>query len=303
MRMDKLTIKSQESLASAQDIAGRHKHQEVKSIHLLAALLLQEGGVVPAILKKLGTEPALIAQEAEHELEKIASVEGAAANQFMSKELGAVLESSWKEAEQLKDEYLSTEHMLLAIADNKKETSGEILARHSISRDTIYKALTDIRGNGRITDQNPEDKYEALKKFGSDLTDAARQGKLDPVIGRDEEIRRVMQVLSRRTKNNPVLIGEPGTGKTAIAEGLAIRIVSGDVPEGLKNKRVVALDIGSLIAGSKYRGEFEDRLKAVLREISEAAGEIILFIDELHTIVGAGAAEGAADAANMLKPA
>ncbi len=303
MRMDKLTIKTQEALAEAQKIAEKYNHQEIQNIHLLTSLMNQDGGVVPTILKKLGAEPSFLMEEIEENLKKIPAVQGSDLEQYVSKELNKLLDKSWKEANKLKDEYLSTEHIFIAIADDKKNTCGVILNNHGISKDSILKALSEIRGSSRITNQNPEDKYEALKKFGRDLTEMARQGKLDPVIGRDEEIRRVMQVLSRRTKNNPVLIGEPGTGKTAIAEGVAIRIVTGDIPEGLKNKRVVTLDIGSLIAGSKYRGEFEDRLKAVLREINEAAGEVILFIDELHTIVGAGASEGAADAANMLKPA
>ncbi len=303
MRMDKLTVKTQEALAAAQDLAGQRNHQEIGPLHLLAALLEQEEGVVAPVLKKLGAEPTLIAQEVESALERLPKVEGAPAGQYMAKALGETLEKAWEEARRLQDEYLSTEHLLIALAAADQTEAGRILSAQGVTADGVYQALTQVRGGQRVTDANPEDKYQALQRYGRDLTDLARRGKLDPVIGRDVEIRRVMQVLSRRTKNNPVLIGEPGTGKTAIVEGLARRIVEGDVPEGLKDKRVVALDIGALIAGAKYRGEFEDRLKAVLREVTEAAGEVVLFIDELHTIVGAGAAEGAADAANMLKPA
>jgi ATP-dependent Clp protease ATP-binding subunit ClpB len=294
-------VKSQEALQAAQSLATERGHSEIRAEHLLAVLLSQEEGVVAPILKKLGAEPTLVAQDVEHALEKLPRVEGASAGEYMHSELRKAMDTAWKEAERLKDEYVSTEHLLLALAETGE--TGEILKGRGVTRDGFYRAMSEVRGSQRVTDQNPEDKYQALKKFGRDLTDEARKGDLDPVIGRDEEIRRLMQVLSRRTKNNPVLIGEPGTGKTAIVEGLAQRIVEGDVPEGLKNKRVVALDVGGLIAGSKYRGEFEDRLKAVLKEVTEAAGEIVLFIDEMHTIVGAGAAEGAADAANMLKPA
>jgi len=303
MRMDKLTIKSQDALERARALATEQRHQEVGPEHLLLALLSQEEGVVQPLLKKLGVEPALVARKAAELLAKRPRVEGVSGGEYLARDLGAILDAAWQEAERLQDEYLSTEHMLIALAGESANGVGRMLRDHGVTRDSVYQALADIRGEQRVTDPNPEDKYEALKRFARDLTEAARKGKLDPVIGRDEEIRRVMQVLSRRTKNNPVLIGEPGTGKTAIAEGLARRIASGDVPEGLKEKRVLALDIGALIAGSKYRGEFEDRLKAVLKEIERAAGEVILFIDELHTIVGAGAAEGAADAANMLKPA
>ncbi len=302
MRLDKLTLKSQEALQQAQEIASKRHHQEIGAAHLLLALLAQDEGVVLPLMKKLGAEPSLLEEEVETLLEKKPQVHGVRAGENIDRDLSDILEKAWMEAERLQDEYLSTEHMLLALSEGANGVS-EALQRHGITRDAIFQALTDVRGSQRVTDPNPEEKYQALKRFTRDLTAAARKGKLDPVIGRDEEIRRVMQVLSRRTKNNPVLIGEPGTGKTAIAEGLARRIAGGDVPEGLKEKRVLALDIGALIAGSKYRGEFEDRLKAVLKEIEQAAGEIVLFIDEIHTIVGAGAAEGATDAANMLKPA
>ena len=300
MRMDKLTIKSQEALQAAQDLATKRSHQEVRPVHLAVSILLQKEGVAPSVLRKLGAEPALIAEEADALLEGLPQVEGAG-GEYLSRELRDVLAGAQAEAEGMKDEYVSVEHLLLVLSQAKE--TKDLFERNGAGRDALLRALSEVRGTQRVTDQNPEEKYEALKRFGRDLTDEARRGKLDPVIGRDEEIRRVMQVLSRRTKNNPVLIGEPGTGKTAIVEGLAQRIVEGDVAEGLKDKSVIALDIGALVAGSKYRGEFEDRLKAVLKEIAEAAGRIILFIDELHTIVGAGAAEGAADAANMLKPA
>jgi len=304
MRMDKFTLKSQEAVMAAQDEASKRNQQAVDVSHLLLALIRQEGGVAVPILKKLGAEPATVTSELERELEKAPQVTGGGSfgQVYVTPELNKVLEKATREMEGLGDEYVSTEHMLLAIADDTGH-AGAIMKSAGATRDKVLAALREIRGTQRVTDQNPEDKYQALDKYSRDLTDLASRGKLDPVIGRDDEIRRVVQVLSRRTKNNPVLIGEPGVGKTAIAEGLAQRIVAGDVPETLKDKRVVALDMGALIAGAKFRGEFEDRLKAVVKEIVESDGGIILFIDEMHTLVGAGAAEGAVDASNLLKPA
>ncbi len=303
MRVEKFTLKTQEALETAAKIAAQRNHQEVAPEHLLIAMLRQEEGVTPSILKKIGSDPAWLVEKAEAALDSRPQVSGVDAGALMSRDLKAVLDAAWSEAERLHDEYLSTEHLLLAMADKAKGALGSALSTAGVTHAAVLAALQDVRGSHRVTDQNPEEKYQALQRFTRDMTELARSGKLDPVIGRDDEIRRVMQVLSRRTKNNPVLIGEPGTGKTAVVEGLARRIVAGDVPESLKNRRLLSLDIGGLVAGAKYRGEFEDRLKAVLKEITESAGEIILFIDELHTIVGAGAAEGAADAANMLKPA
>src|SRR3989475_72889 len=302
MRLDKLTVKAQEALQAAQALASEHGHQSIEPEHLLHALVAQKDGVVAPILGKLGVRADTLASQVDAALEKIPQVRGGS-GQYMGERLREALERAQKQAESMKDEYVSTEHLLVAIAQDRDGAASHALAAAGVTPDAIFKALVDVRGTQRVTDQNPEDKYQALQRYSKDLTDAARRGKLDPVIGRDEEIRRVIQVLSRRTKNNPVLIGEPGVGKTAIVEGLAQRIVAGDVPEGLKDKRLVALDIGAMVAGSKYRGEFEDRLKAVLKEITESAGQIICFIDELHTLVGAGAAEGAVDAANMLKPA
>src|SRR3989454_1540757 len=302
MRLDKLTVKAQEALQAAQALASEHGHHSIEPEHLLHALVAQKDGVVAPILGKLGVRADTLASQVDAALEKIPQVRGGS-GQYMGERLRAALERAQKQAESMKDEYVSTEHLLVAIAQDRDGAASHALAAAGVTPDAIFKALVDVRGTQRVTDQNPEDKYQALQRYSKDLTDAARRGKLDPVIGRDEEIRRVIQVLSRRTKNNPVLIGEPGVGKTAIVEGLAQRIVAGDVPEGLKDKRLVAIDIGAMVAGSKYRGEFEDRLKAVLKEITESEGKIICFIDELHTLVGAGAAEGAVDAANMLKPA
>ncbi|HEU4370512.1 MAG TPA: ATP-dependent chaperone ClpB [Methylomirabilota bacterium] len=302
MRMDKLTVKAQEAIQAAQSLADQHDHQAVEPEHVLAALLQQREGVVGPLLAKLGARAEAVQRELEAELARTPKVRGGS-GQYVGERLRAAFERAQREAERLKDEYVSTEHLLIAIAQDRDGAAGRALAAAGVTPDAIYRALVDVRGTQRVTDPNPEDKYQALQRYSRDLTEAARKGKLDPVIGRDEEIRRVVQVLSRRTKNNPVLIGEPGVGKTAIVEGLAQRIVAGDVPEGLKDKRLVALDIGAMVAGSKYRGEFEDRLKAVLKEITESEGRIVCFIDELHTLVGAGAAEGAVDAANMLKPA
>jgi len=302
LRFDKMTVKAQEALQESQEIAARHENQSVEPLHLLAALVHQADGVVPPLLARLGIRNEQFAREIEREIGRLPKVQGFA-QQHLSRALNDVLESSFDEATKFKDEYVSTEHLFLAIAGADRDPAGKLLKKDGASHEAILQALAGVRGSQRVTSQTPEGTYAALEKYARDLTDLARRSKLDPVIGRDEEIRRVMQILARRTKNNPVLIGEPGVGKTAIVEGLAERIVAGDVPDVLKTKRLVALDLAALVAGAKYRGEFEDRLKAVLKEISEAEGQIILFIDELHTLVGAGAAEGSMDASNMLKPA
>jgi len=303
MRLDKFTIKAQEAVQAARIIAEEHNHQQLEPEHLLLALVRQPEAVVGPILRKLGLDPALVEDRMKQELATFPKISGGGLDQvYLSPRLSQVLDWAWREAQQIKDEFVSTEHLLIALTQGEG-ACADFLKSFGVTKDIILKALVDIRGTQRVTDQNPEDKYQALSRFSRDLTDLARGGKLDPVIGRDDEIRRIMQVLSRRTKNNPVLIGDAGVGKTAIVEGLAQRIVDGDVPESLKKKRLVALDIGALVAGAKYRGEFEDRLKAVLKEISAAQGQFVLFIDELHTLVGAGAAEGAVDASNMLKPA
>ena len=302
MRLDKLTTKSQEAMQQAQALADKRNHQAIDVEHLLFALLGQKDGVVLALLQKLGVPLNPLTEKLQKTLDRLAQVTGATGQSYITPRLKKVIESAEAEAEALKDEYVSTEHLLLAMVQESGE-AGKMLKELGASKDKILTALVAIRGSQRITDPNPEEKYQALEKYARDLTQLARAGKLDPVIGRDDEIRRVIQVLSRRTKNNPVLIGEPGVGKTAIVEGLALRIVNGDVPEGLKEKRLLSLDLAAMVAGAKFRGEFEDRLKALLKEVTEASGRIILFIDELHTLVGAGAAEGAMDASNMLKPA
>src|SRR5215831_1851566 len=303
MQMDRLTIKSQEALQEAQRIARGYSHQEVDGEHLLLAMLGQAESLIPDLLQKIGVAAAKLKPELEAELGRRHKVQGTSTGDvYLSSSMKKALDAAQKEAEKLKDDYVSTEHLLLGLIDEGDASLKKIFQAHGLKREMVLRALADLRGNQRVTDQNPEDKFQALEKYGRDLTALAKQGKIDPVIGRDEEIRRVMQVLTRRTKNNPVLIGEPGVGKTAIAEGLARRIVSGDVPESLKNKRLVAMDLSAMIAGAKYRGEFEDRLKAFLKEIVASEGRILLFIDELHTLVGAGAAEGATDAANIMKP-
>jgi ATP-dependent Clp protease ATP-binding subunit ClpB len=302
MNLNRYTEKAQEAVLASQQLAERLRHPQIEPEHLLVSLVSQNDGIVPSVLRKLSIDPATVANDVRAELDRQPRVEGGS-QVGLSPRLRAVADAAEQEAQQLKDDYISTEHLLLALAaEGGRSPAAAVLKRRGVTRDRLLEALTAVRGAHRVTDQHPESKYEALERYGRDLTALARQGTLDPVIGRDEEIRRVIQVLSRRTKNNPVLIGEPGVGKTAIVEGLAQRIVRGDVPEGLKDKKVVGLDMGALVAGAKYRGEFEERLKAVLTEIAHAEGEFILFIDELHTVVGAGAAEGSLDASNMLKP-
>ncbi len=303
MRLDKLTIKAREAIQAAQELAGSRGHQELTPEHLLLALLDQADGITGALLRKVGVDPAQVRQAGVSALDAQPQVRGSTADIFVGRRMQDLLEDAGKLSKEFKDEYISSEHLLLALVDKDHGAASRALKDAGVRKDALMKALAEVRGTQRVTDPEAEGKYQALAKYTRDLTDLARSGKLDPVIGRDEEIRRAMQVLSRRTKNNPVLIGDPGVGKTAIVEGIALRIAEGDIPESLKDKKILSLDLGALIAGTKFRGEFEDRLKAVLKEIEAAAGGVILFIDELHTLVGAGGAEGAVDAANMLKPA
>jgi ATP-dependent Clp protease ATP-binding subunit ClpB len=301
---NKLTLKSQEALQSAQEIASNYSNQIIEPVHLIAALIQDKEGIITSLIHKLGIKKELLQIRVGEIMEKIPKISGSGAgNQSLSRELSDVLESAFKEASLMKDEYVSTEHLLLGLSDVKNSELYELLKSSGITRENIIKVLKDVRGSGRVTGQNPEETFQALEKYGRNLNELASRGKLDPVIGREEEIRRVLQVLSRRTKNNPVLIGEPGVGKTAIAEGIAIRIIQGDVPENLKDRQILALDMGALIAGAQYRGQFEERLKSVLKEVQESEGKIVLFIDELHTVVGAGATSGSMDASNLLKPA
>jgi ATP-dependent Clp protease ATP-binding subunit ClpB len=301
MNFQKLTLKSQEAVQTAGEIAVSYNNQAIEDTHLFAAMIQDEGGIIPEILMKLGVNMAFLKVKVFEELEKLPKVSGTA-QQYPSSSLIKILDEAEKESKKLKDEYISTEHLLIALTSINSRIS-QLLKDNGVNKENIYKILQDIRGNQRITDQNPEEKYQALKRYGRLLNDEAKKGKLDPVIGREEEIRRVLQVLSRRTKNNPILIGEPGVGKTAIVEGIAHRIVSGDVPDTLKTKQVVTLDLGALVAGTSFRGQFEERLKAVIKEVTDSEGQIILFIDEIHTLIGAGATTGSMDAANILKPA
>ena len=303
MNFQKFTLKSQEAVRSAQEIASSYSNQSLEPIHILAAISQDPEGIGSEIINKISGELNKLKIKVNAAIEKLPKVSGVAStNIYMSNSLGQVFDQALKEATNLRDEYVSIEHLLLALTEIPS-SAKELLAEIKVNRNSILSVLKDIRGTQRVTDQNPEEKYQSLKRYGRNLTEEARKGKLDPVIGREDEIRRVMQVLSRRTKNNPVLIGEPGVGKTAIVEGIAIRIVNGDVPEGLKNKQLVVLDTGSLVAGTSYRGQFEERLKAIVKEVVEAEGNILLFIDEIHTLVGAGATEGSLDASNILKPA
>ena len=303
MNFQKLTLKAQEAMQKSQEIASDNSNQNIEPVHLLRALLDDGSGIIPPMLLKLGANVDYLKNRTDDEINKLPKVSGAGlGNQYLGKETGALLETALKEAQSLRDEYVSTEHLLIAMCD-QRTPAAQLLRDQGVTKEAVLKILKEFRGSRRVTDQNPEEKYQALKKYGRLLNDEARKGKMDPVIGREEEIRRVLQVLSRRTKNNPVLIGEPGVGKTAIAEGLAHRIVEGDVPENLKNKQIIALDMATLVAGTSFRGQFEERLKAVVQEVSESNGEIILFIDEIHTLIGAGATSGSMDAANILKPA
>jgi ATP-dependent Clp protease ATP-binding subunit ClpB len=304
MNLQKLTLKSQEALQTAQEIASGYSNQQIEPVHILAAMLQDSAGIVPPMLMKIGANVNYLKIKVNESIEGLPKVSGGAlGNQYLSQNTSRMLESALKQATGMGDEYVSTEHILIAMSEDSSTPAGSFLRDQGVTKDAVLKALKEIRGSQRVTDQNPEDKYQALSRYGRNLNDLARKGKMDPVIGREDEIRRVMQVLMRRTKNNPVLIGEPGVGKTAIAEGIAIRIIQGDVPEGLRTKQIVALDMGALVAGTSFRGQFEERLKAIVNEVAQSNGEIILFIDELHTLVGAGAAQGSVDAANILKPA